>query len=104
MQASVYLDRAALWDLPDAMYGKYVHGGNPIFGHLHGSSWHGDDAKSVLFFVRHPVSILLISAAAACGAVCWALVVCRLKILGWRLRGAQPKGAPLIEVTTLKSS
>ena len=101
------MDRTALWVLPDVMYGKYVHGHYPIFGHLHGSTWHGEDAKSVLFLVRHPLFIALAGLAMAVGVLLWALVFCRLKLLGWRVGsggGTQARFSPLIEVMTLKSS
>lgn len=106
LQVSVYLDRAALWVLPDTVYGKYVHGRYPIFEHLHGSSWHGDDAKSILFFVRHPIFLVLMGAMVSCGVLLWAVLFCRLKILGWRLGGSGGGRSlsPLIEVMTLKSS
>lgn len=102
----MYLDRAALWVLPDTVYGKYVHGRYPIFEHLHGSSWHGDDAKSILFFVRHPIFLVLMGAMVSCGVLLWAVLFCRLKILGWRLGGSGGGRSlsPLIEVMTLKSS
>ncbi len=46
MQASLWRgDKRALWVLPDGMYNKYARGEAPLFNHLHGSSWHGDDAK-----------------------------------------------------------
>lgn len=53
--------------LSDDMYGKYVASPDPLFEHLHGSSWHGDDAKSVLWFLKHPlvVGIVLFVALAA---------------------------------------
>lgn len=58
--------------LPDDMYGKYVASPDPLFEHLHGSSWHGDDAKSVLWFLKHPImvgALLLIVLAAVFGHV-----------------------------------
>lgn len=56
-QANSFRPKKDLAVLPDAMYGKYVASSDPLFLHLHGSSWHGDDAKSVLWFLRHPVVI-----------------------------------------------
>lgn len=57
-QANNFQPRKELAILPDAMYGKYVASPDPLFLHLHGSSWHGDDAKSVLWFLRHPIVIV----------------------------------------------
>lgn len=46
--------------LPDFMYGKYdPTAPDPLFEHLHGSSWHGDDAKSVLWFLKHPLVVVI---------------------------------------------
>lgn len=107
LQASVYLDRAALWVLPDAMYGKYVHGPRPIFGHLHGSSWHGDDAKSVLWFLRHPLFLALMGLTMLGGVLLWATAVWRPRWLGLRagaIAGSGARYVPLAEVITLKSS
>ena len=102
-QASVYLNRAALWVLPDAMYGKYVHGPNPIFTHLYGSSWHGEDAKSVLWFVRHPLFFVIFGVIAVSGLVLYGLTAWRVKA---RLKALvqQPKYTPLVEISTFKTS
>ena len=51
--------------LPDALYGKYVATPASLFRHLFGSSWHGEDAKSLIWLVRHPMLIGLIVAASA---------------------------------------
>ena len=79
MQASTYRNRSELWVLPDGMYGKYVHAANPILVHLFGSSWHGSDAKSVLWFLKHPAFLGTIGAALslAVGSSLW---------LAWRKR------------------
>ena len=61
------------------MYGKYTHNSDAIFEHLYGSSWHGADARSVLWFVKHPAFL------AASGAVLALSAVCTLW-LAWRRR------------------
>ena len=86
------------------MYGKYVKGHNPIFGHLHGSTWHGEDAKSVLWFVKHPIFLLGLGLATACGTGLWALAVHRLRTRHGGSGAAPGRCAPLVEVMTLKSS
>ena len=58
LQASLYSARQTLWVLPDALYGKYVPRPESLFGHLWGSSWHGEDAKGALWIVHHPRAIL----------------------------------------------
>lgn len=47
--------------LPDDMYNKYVRGEKPLFTHLYGSSWHGDDAKSVLWILHHPLFLAVLT-------------------------------------------
>ncbi|KAK9818085.1 hypothetical protein WJX72_006886 [[Myrmecia] bisecta] len=53
--ASWYARKRDLFVLPFSMYGKYVKAANPLFVHLHGSSWHGNDAQSVRWFLKHPL-------------------------------------------------
>ena len=84
-QASTYRNRSALWVLPDGMYGKYTHTANPIFIHLFGSSWHGSDARSVLWFVKHPAFLF------ASGAVLSLAFGCSLW-LSWRKRKRRQAG------------
>ena len=58
LQASLYSARQKLWVLPDALYGKYVPRPESLFGHLWGSSWHGEDAKGALWVAHHPRAIV----------------------------------------------
>lgn len=56
LKATWYKAKRQLAILPDAVYGKYdKHAANPLFVHLHGSTWHGDDAKSILWVLKHPL-------------------------------------------------
>lgn len=59
--------------LPDDMYGKYASSLHPLFLHLHGSSWHGEDARSVLWCLRHPIILLcaVLAGLGAAGAQFW---------------------------------
>ena len=43
------------------MYNKYVKSDEALFQHLHGSSWHGDDAKSVLWILHHPIFLAVLT-------------------------------------------
>ena len=55
--------------LPDVLYGKYTPGPRALFRHLFGSSWHGEDARSLIWLLRHPLVLaLLFSVVAAAGA------------------------------------
>jgi mannosyltransferase OCH1-like enzyme len=65
LQASFYGDRRSLWVLPDRLYGKYVPTDESLFGHLFGSSWHGEDAKSVLWIAHHPTVLLAVCVVSA---------------------------------------
>lgn len=64
--------------LPDGLYGKYVPTPESLFGHLFGSSWHGEDAKSALWLVHH-LDVLL--------ALCMLGVLAGLAFLWQRCRG-----------------
>ena len=44
--------------LDPAVYGKYDFSGNAAFYHLHGSSWHGDDAFFFLWIDTHKYLII----------------------------------------------
>lgn len=39
--------------IPAPTYGKYVTSGKPAFYHLHGSSWHADDAAFIFWLDRY---------------------------------------------------
>ena len=74
LQAVFFRQKRDLAILPDDLYGKYMKDApNPIFDHLVGSSWHGDDAKSVLWFLKHPTVICLVLAAILAGLMTAAL-------------------------------
>ena len=77
----MYPKRAALWVLPDEMYGKYAKGTNPVFGHLHGSSWHGDDANTILWFVHHRTFLGLLSVGLGFAGLVWILLIWRMRRL-----------------------
>ena len=101
----MYPDRTALWVLPDELYGKYVEGTNPLFLHLHGSTWHGDDAKSILWFVHHRLLLGLLAGCLLCGLFFWAIAACRLRALRALSSAASPvKTVQLREVLTWKVS
>jgi mannosyltransferase OCH1-like enzyme len=45
--------RAGVRAIPRPTYGKYDFSGDPALYHLHGSSWHADDAAMVFWLDRH---------------------------------------------------
>jgi hypothetical protein len=86
--------RKDLWVLPDDMYGKYVRSSRQLFVHLHGSSWHGEDARSVLWILRHPV-ILLCAICAGFGAAAYRFWMVRLAM---RRKAAEGADAGLLKI------
>ena len=61
LQATLYKSGRKLWVLTDRMYNKYVLTDDALFSHLHGSSWHGDDAKSILWILHHPIFLAVLT-------------------------------------------
>eukprot|EP00798_Chlamydomonas_sp_ICE-L_P019948 gene19948-26656_t len=59
--------------LPTNLYGKYEKGPDALMEHLHGSSWHGNDAKGV-FFIEHHWKALLAIAGVALVVAAWLLL------------------------------
>lgn len=45
--------------IPSSLYGKYDFSGDPAFYHLHGSSWHADDAAFIFLLDTHKYTIIL---------------------------------------------
>lgn len=79
LQASLHKHRRALWVLPDELYGKYVPRPGSLFRHLFGSSWHGEDAKSMLWIVHHPVVLLVVCVASVMVGVLYGWRKCCLR-------------------------
>lgn len=40
--------------------GKYDLSGDPVFYHLHGSSWHADDAQFIFWAEKHKTALLVL--------------------------------------------
>ena len=59
--------------IPAPTYGKYDFSGDPTFYHLHGSSWHADDAAFVFWLdkYKHVLLVVGVVSAAGAGAVWW---------------------------------
>lgn len=86
LQASLYARRRELSIISANMYGKYANSSEAIFVHLFGSSWHGEDAKSVLWIFKHRWFVVGMTAMALVG-VAWVqrerLRELRLKMIGY---------------------
>ena len=71
-QFTLFGDRDEMVILPADLYGKYAVSNGTVFKHLHGSSWHGEDAKLVFWLEHHGLlaasfaALLLIT-----GALCY---------------------------------
>lgn len=56
------------------LYGKYDLTGNAAFYHLHGSSWHEDDAAFIFWLDRHKMTLVVIVGVLTAGAAGTALL------------------------------
>lgn len=57
VQYSLFRARAGVAIIPRPVYGKYDFTGDPAFYHLHGSSWHANDAALVFWLQRNKVAL-----------------------------------------------
>lgn len=51
--------------IPQPVYGKYDFTGNAAFYHLHGSSWHANDAKLVFWLDKYKTVLIVVGGLAA---------------------------------------
>lgn len=58
--------------LPTDLYGKYDKGPAATMEHLHGSSWHGGDAKLVFWFERYWGALVALGGCVALALAAWA--------------------------------
>lgn len=71
IQFSLYNRKDEFTVLPADVYGKYEVTSSAYLKHLHGSSWHGNDAKYVFWLEHHGISsaclitVLLVTALTA---------------------------------------
>lgn len=56
--------------------GKYDLSGDPVFYHLHGSSWHADDAQFIFWAEKHKTALLVLGGLLAVGLVGLATARC----------------------------
>jgi len=74
---------------PPPPAGKYDLSGDPVFYHLHGSSWHADDAQLIFWAEKHKTALLALGGLLALGLIVLATARCVL------LRQAAARYAPL---------
>jgi hypothetical protein len=65
--------------IPRDVYGKYDKSGDPVFYHLHGSSWHADDAAFIFWLDKHKGVLAALGGAAALGLAAWCALRCALQ-------------------------
>lgn len=56
--------------VPRAVYGKYDKSGDAALYHLHGSSWHAEDAAFVFWLDRHRTALVAAASLAALALLC----------------------------------
>ncbi len=61
-------------------YGKYDSSGDPYFYHLHGSSWHADDAAFIFWLDRHKTLLIVTGLVMAVTLICGYWVRCLVRI------------------------
>ncbi|KAL4857312.1 Inositol phosphoceramide mannosyltransferase 2 [Chlorella vulgaris] len=80
VQYSLFPGRRDVGIIPKPTYGKYDFSGDAYFYHLHGSSWHANDASFIFWMDRHKLALVLLGsllAAGLAGAVCFKCVLQR---------------------------
>lgn len=72
VQYALFPRRAGVGIVPPPVYGKYDFSGDPAFYHLHGSSWHADDAAFIFWAEQHKAALagLGLALAAGLGSLC----------------------------------
>lgn len=73
--------------IPATLYGKYDFSGDPAFYHLHGSSWHADDAAFIFILDAYKYHLIVFA--------------CAFAILGLVLRYRLKKQAGTLPVSAL---
>ena len=76
VQYSLFPARQGVGVIPADVYGKYDFSGEPAFYHLHGSSWHADDAAFIFWAERHKPLLVGLGGLAALAALGVAMVRC----------------------------
>lgn len=74
VQYALYQNKHDVAILPPYLYGKYDHSGGSLFAHLHGSSWHQDDAAVLLWVDRYHTPLI---ASILCICMCAGVLLCR---------------------------
>ena len=74
VQYAFYRHRGDVAIVSRPLYGKYDFSGDPAFYHLHGSSWHANDAQFIFWLQRHKLAVA-VQAVLLAGAVAGALAM-----------------------------
>lgn len=76
VQYSLFPGRGDVAIIPKPTYGKYDFTGDAYFYHLHGSSWHADDAQLIFWLDRHKLVLVLLGSLLAAGLAGLAVLRC----------------------------
>jgi hypothetical protein len=66
--------------IPPALYGKYDKSGDPFFYHLHGSSWHENDAAFVFWLDKHKMLLIVTGIILAVTLCCGYWLRCLMRM------------------------
>jgi len=65
IQYVLHSGKNAVFELPAQIYGKYVPSEQAYMKHLHGSSWHGNDAQYIFFLEHYWMQLLVVGGICA---------------------------------------
>lgn len=86
VQYSLFPHRDDVAIIPRPVYGKYDFTGDAAFYHLHGSSWHANDAQFIFWLQRNKVAVAIQGSLLAAGLVGLAAMRCIVQRRWQRLK------------------
>lgn len=75
-QYALFWNKRDVAVVPAPMYGKYDKTGDAYFYHLHGSSWHANDAAFIFWLDKHKTLLIVMGMVLAVTLVCGYWVRC----------------------------
>jgi mannosyltransferase OCH1-like enzyme len=78
VQYSLFPSKRDVAIIPKPTYGKYDFSGDAYFYHLHGSSWHANDASLIFWLDRHKLALVLLGSLVVSGLAGLAILRCAM--------------------------